>query len=288
MDAIKRAIVALGLSVASINPVKDSYSSTVRILELESGQRLVLKIPFTKEKLLREEKALKLLADNPLVPEIIDIWYGDDHDVGALLLSYIDGEPMELPVDDALIYDMGRKLAMIHQVELDAFELSKHDRDWSASVKSKIESWISEIEASLPATLVVDIQAYLNGHITKLNKGGQPCLIHFDYRPGNILINDGKIVGIIDFENSRGGLAAIDFTKISNLFWNTYPNSKSLFLDGYKSIRKLPELETELPIYRFYHAVGGIAWCIRRGRVQDTFFDENMSILQSILRDYAE
>ncbi len=284
MEAIKRAIKALRLSVSSINPVKDSYSSTVRILDLENGQRVVIKIPYTKVKLLREERALKLLADNPLVPEILDIWYGDEHVVGALLLSYIDGQPMELPVNDDVIYDMGRKLAMIHEVKVDRFELDEKERDWSLSVRKKIESWVIEIKAYLTPSMLDDIDKYLNDHIMCLNRNQEPCLIHFDYRPGNILIRNGEIVGIIDYENARGGSAEIDFTKVSNTVWRTHSKGEKMFLDGYRSIRALPELEKVLPVYKFYHAIGGIAWCVRRERTDGDFFEENFNQLEAILR----
>lgn len=30
-----------------------------------------------------------------------------------------------------------------------------------------------------------------------------PCVVHMDFRPGNILINDNKVTGIIDYESQR-------------------------------------------------------------------------------------
>ena len=43
MELIDKAINALNLNVSSVKPVAESYSSTVRILELEDGQKVVLK-----------------------------------------------------------------------------------------------------------------------------------------------------------------------------------------------------------------------------------------------------
>jgi aminoglycoside phosphotransferase (APT) family kinase protein len=42
----------------------------------------------------------------------------------------------------------------------------------------------------------------------------EPCLVHFDLRPGNVLVRDGRLVGIIDFESCRGGHASMDFFKL--------------------------------------------------------------------------
>jgi len=286
MELVEKAIKALNLNVSMINPVTESYSSIVRILELEDGKRVVLKIPFTREKLLREEKVLNLLKLNPLVPELLDIWGGDESSVGALLLSYIDGEPMSLPASENVIYEMGKALAMIHSVKINQFELDDVEEDWCRSVRCKVEGWVSEIRNSISQSMLLKIDKFLNEYVMTLNQVDGPCLVHFDYRPGNILVRNGKVVGVIDFESSRGGSAEIDFTKVSNQIWSEYPASKKIFLDGYQSTRELPKLDEVLPIYSFYHAVGGITWCVRREKLDDPFFQENLSALESILSIY--
>lgn len=283
MDHIKKAIDALKLNVLSIQPVEESFSSTVRILKLQNGQKVVIKIPFTRIKLFREKKVLDLLSDNPLVPNVLDVWEGDESCVGALLLSYIDGKPLVLPAVDSVIYEMGKALARLHTVKMDRFELDEVEEDWWLSVRNMIEKWVSEIENSLSEPMRFKIYKYLNENIMKLDKVGEPCLVHFDYRPGNILVREGRLVGVIDFESSRGGSAGIDFTKVSKQIWHEYPSSKNIFISGYQSIRELPNLEEVLPIYTFYNAIGGITWCVRRNKCNDSFFYENFEALESLL-----
>jgi len=285
MELIEKAINAFNLNVSSILPVAESYSSIVRILELENGQKVVLKIPFTRVKLIREKKVLNLLSDNPLVPELLDIWEGDESCVGALLLSYIDGEPLLLPTEDSVIYDMGKALAMLHNVKLSRFELDENEDDWCRSVRNTIERWVAEIRSSLSEALLLKIDEFLNENVMKLDRVDGPCLVHFDYRPGNILVRAGKLVGVIDFESSRGGSAEIDFTKVSKQVWSKYPSSKSVFINGYQSIREIPNLDEVLPIYSFYHAIGGLAWCVRREKYEGSFFEENLEVLESLLTD---
>jgi hypothetical protein len=43
--AVQVAIDHFGLKIASVDAIEESYSSAVRILVLESGERVVLKIP---------------------------------------------------------------------------------------------------------------------------------------------------------------------------------------------------------------------------------------------------
>jgi len=99
-----------------------------------------------------------------------------------------------------------------------------------------------------------------------------PCLVLTDFRMGNILVNDSKIVGLIEFEVARGGSADSDFTLISNEVWKCYERTKESFLEGYKTIRKLPDIENPLPFYEFYTAFTRIGWCIRRNKANEKFY----------------
>ncbi|MFD7522241.1 phosphotransferase [Paenibacillus chitinolyticus] len=38
-----------------------------------------------------------------------------------------------------------------------------------------------------------------------------PCIVHMDFRPGNILVNGNKVTGIIDFESARGGSSEMQY-----------------------------------------------------------------------------
>ena len=72
--AIGEAIAHFGLDVAQMDAVEDSYSSTVRLLTLSSGERVVLKIPWVRQKLHREVAALRALAQDLPVPALLDVW----------------------------------------------------------------------------------------------------------------------------------------------------------------------------------------------------------------------
>lgn len=46
---------------------------------------------------------------------------------------------------------------------------------------------------------------------------------------------------------------------------------------------QVDESYSSTPFYELTNAFGGVAWCVRRNKRQDPFFDENMQTLQRIL-----
>lgn len=83
---IQAAIDYFRLQVTTIQPIaEESFSSTVRILHLARGEKLVLKLPFSRSKVTREQKILTLLQGLLPVPQVIDYWLGNDEISGALL-----------------------------------------------------------------------------------------------------------------------------------------------------------------------------------------------------------
>jgi len=286
MDIISRAIEAFNLDVKSIELVTESYSSTVRIIELKNNEKVVLKIPFNREKISREARALELLLSNPLVPNLLNVWYGDETNIGALLMSYIEGKPMSLPINDELSFEIGKALASIHKIRLEQFELDDNENDWWKSIRNRFKSWLIEIDGHIPLELKVKLEKFFELEMNRDHKVAGPCLVHFDYRPGNLLVENGKLVGVIDFETSRGGSAEIDFTKIAEYIWKVYPNMKNAFIRGYESIAELPDIEETLPLFSIHNAVGGLVWCVRRSKLDDQFFYENLNLLEKSLNEY--
>lgn len=69
---------------------------------------------------------------------------------------------------------------------------------------------------------------YYNDILSEYEEVDAPCLVHMDFRPGNILVDNGlNIVGLIDFESAHGGSSEIDLTKVKQYVWDVYPNTKN-------------------------------------------------------------
>jgi Ser/Thr protein kinase RdoA (MazF antagonist) len=287
-DLVQEAIAHFDLKLARAESVEESYSSVVRILTLESGEQLVLKIPFVQRKLFRELYALQHLQDDMPVPRVVDYWIRDDGSPGALLLSPLPGRVITGAVSIELAFALGVLLGRLHTHSLpwygDVYEPAKESpAGWWATLRRTFESWQPLCADVMPRELFQKAQ---DGHArlyASLPEPDGPCWVHFDYRPGNVLVQGTRITGLIDFESARGGSGDLDFVKIQNEVWDLWPGTKEAFLQGYESVRPLPDLAHTLPFYTLHNAFGGIAWCVRRSRIDDPFFDENMEQLKRSL-----
>lgn len=285
-EIVQRAIARLGLTVTAMQPVAESYSSTVRILTLAGGDQVVLKIPFSQYKVLREVRMLQRLRDQLPVPDLLN-YYLDEGGVGALLLSYLPGTPMTNGVTPTASFDLGKLLAQLHTHSLpafgDEFEGSAPIRDWWGMMDDHFQAWIPFCGRVLDQETVQRSEERYRQLRADLPPADGPCALHFDYRPGNVLWQNGRITGLIDFESARGGSADRDFIKIKEELWDTQPETKAPFLAGYQSIRPLPDLARTLPYYTLHLAFGGVGWCVRRGKVDDPFMQHNLTTLSNCL-----
>jgi Ser/Thr protein kinase RdoA (MazF antagonist) len=76
-------------------------------------------------------------------------------------------------------------------------------------------------------------------------------VIHGDFAPWNLLYDDGRLTGLIDFEGSHHTFQVADFV----LSWRGYQDE---VLRGYQEVRPLSELEREMivPVYRAWMFLG--------------------------------
>lgn len=78
-------------------------------------------------------------------------------------------------------------------------------------------------------------------------------LIHGDFGPEHIFVDNGEIVGIIDFENCMGGDPVMDFSWWDFFYGRNYP--VKLLLKGYENKMILENFELKLRLYRLYRGL---------------------------------
>lgn len=107
---------------------------------------------------------------------------------------------------------------------------------------------------------------YIDENISSLEYQTGARLLHNDFHPKNIIIYEGQLAGIIDWECSQFGEA--DF-ELAHLFhWCIYPSNPDNHLSPYlQSVMKhlsstlgVPNLEKRLIIYQLEHELNQLIW----------------------------
>ncbi|RAV08181.1 phosphotransferase family protein [Paenibacillus contaminans] len=288
MRNIETVISNLKLDVSAIKDVPESYSSEVYKLELADGEIVYAKIPYNRDKLYREYRILEKLQQVLPVPKVLELWPGDESISGALLLSAIQGEPCSGEMDEKLAYEIGVCHAKLHEVTMPGYGYEVQDgfrflerNDWRLHIRNNFEKWKKPCQEILEAGLFTRCVDYFDEAFHALPQQDGPCIVHMDFRPGNILLHDGKVAGIIDFESARGGSSEIDFTKVNHYIWEVYPHTRKPYIQGYESVRPIIDLDKVLPFYSFYDAFGAVVWCKNRGLDERRdFLQENIAVLE--------
>ncbi|MBT2770940.1 aminoglycoside phosphotransferase family protein [Halomonas sp. ISL-60] len=288
MSSILNVIEKLKLNVMNVEDVPESFSSDVYKLTLASGENVYVKIPFNKDKLFREFQMLEILKGVIPVPKVLDIWYGDEDTTGALLLSAIQGVPCTQDIDEKISFQMGLYHAMLHEVKSPGYGYHATDgfkfldqNNWRLHIQSNFEKWKEPCKELLDPVLYERCVLHFDGVFSALPNPDGPCIVHMDFRPGNILVDGNKVTGIIDFESARGGSSEIDFTKINRYIWEVNPRTKSKYIEGYQTIRPILNLDIVLPFYDFYDAFSAVVWCKNRGiEKNQSFLQENIEVLK--------
>jgi len=107
---------------------------------------------------------------------------------------------------------------------------------------------------------------YINDRFHVLEYQSGPRLLHNDLHPKNIIVNNGRLEGVIDWECSQYG--EMDFELVHLMQWCLFPPDegrafnvlfKSMLsnLDAYKSI---PYIEDRLTIYQLEHELNQLVW----------------------------
>lgn len=167
---------------------------------------------------------------------------------GTPLRTLLDESKVSKKDAKTIVIEAGQILAKIHSVETNGFgqlvsdgkgvfdTWDKFMLEWNGKKRKYIEESANKID--LDTKFLVKSLKILESHKDLFAKFS-PKLLHSDFGPDHIFVNEGKISGIIDFENARGGDGVWDFSWWS-FFWNTRPSIRWLE-EGYKREAELGE-----------------------------------------------
>ncbi len=185
-------------------------------------------------------------------------------------MEFLPGKLLNTEVlTDELCYEIGSLLGTIHLDSVkgygDLTEPGQLSSDPRIPFTLKFEEGMNECRDHLPSSLFEKCRRYYDSHIDLLLETDGPCVIHRDFRPGNLIVDHGKIQVIIDWSSARGGFAEEDFCPLEFGEWSTHASYKQSFLGGYAKIRKIPDYHRILPLLRLSRAIGAIGFTVKRG-----------------------
>ena len=259
--------------------ITDATVATVYKITRPDGTLAILKICPTPHQYARELYFLNFFADTLPVPRILDVVQPEEGIDGAILMEYLPGSLLiAQEFTGKLAYSIGQLLARIHSNRTT-------DSDPRILFIQKFNESLDECKNHLPKTLIAQCRVYFDSHLDLLNPVDRPCIVHRDFRLGNIIMHDNKISGIIDWSSAREGLVQEDFCFLYRENPPLNPDGKNSFLAGYASIRTIPDYQTMMPLLLLHKAVTTIGFTVQRGtwNTSNSFQDLRISSINRLI-----
>lgn len=249
---------------------------------------LILKICERQQDYFRELYFLKHFSGTLPVARVVNIIEPSFDIHGAILMECFPGSLLQASaLTEELAYKIGTILAQIHLNRESAYgdltEPHNLNSDPRVYFTLKFEEGLLECEGNLPKELLQQSRQYYDAHVDLLLSVDGPCMIHRDFRPGNIMVNEGRLQGIIDWASGRAGFAEDDFCPWEIGEWAFNVTANKYFLMGYASIRSVPNYAAIMPFLRLNRAIATIGFTVKCGT-----WDNSSSGLYKINREFLD
>lgn len=243
----------------------------------------------------RNVKAYQLLEDTEIpVPELVTEElhrYKDDSQEWKYYISEcLPGKSLESQMTPELTKESGKILAKLHNFQSydEAGWLLPEENEFSVvpfeegSFKEYVlQNWRESIETFEDEgwnELTEKSRNFLETYGKQLPKDIEPVFCQDDFSTQNIMVEDGEITGIIDFDMAHAGHSHRDLVKAANGFWMIDPGEDTeIREDLYEGYRREKGLEEDFnqnePIYRVETLSGLVAGLMRMNHFND--FEKN-------------
>ena len=193
----------------------DSIVAVVYKVRTLDGTNLILKICEQEQHFHKELYFLNYFADKLPVPKVVDIIEHQPNVYGAILMECLPGNILQAKdLRPSLAFEIGALLAKIHLNRTTEFgDLTRMEsmvQDPRIYFADKFEESFAECIDHLPADLLQKCRKYYEQNIGCLLAVDGPCIIHRDFRPGNIMVQGGTVSWVIDWASGRAGFAEDD------------------------------------------------------------------------------
>ncbi|QUL57624.1 aminoglycoside phosphotransferase family protein [Paenibacillus tritici] len=259
------------LEVTGSRELTGGYFNTGYDLELSDGRSVILKVApgpetetlsYEKDIMRAEVAALRLVraAGGVPVPEV----YSYDDSLQLIPCPYffmekIEGQPYNEVKESlseeqrySIEYELGQYQRIINEIQGPAFGLfggqaDGSGRSWRDTFRSMLLDVLQDavrLGARLPASQT-EIEQVLERYLPALDEVTQPRLVHWDLWNGNVFVQDGVIVSIIDWERAMWGDVLLEY------YFRHFENSAA-FYEGYGTVFNSPNEVLRKQLYDLY------------------------------------
>ena len=200
----------------------------------------------------------------------INFGAGDIRAVG--LMEWLDGTQLADSHGHDVYQSLGILIAKLHnQASTWVPPKNFHRRSWNADGLMGSQPlwgpfWLSEALNSEESEFLEHVRHEVHAELAKLpNTPDVYGLIHADLHPHNVLVQDGNLFAI-DFDDCGFGWHYYDIAVAlhqarDNERFNQLEHS---LLEGYRSLRPLPDAEALLPLFYLVRSLVGLGWISAR------------------------
>lgn len=270
---------------------EDAIVATIYRVTLKNGKQLILKICKLQRHYLREVYFLNYFSNKLPVPRIVQTVPPEEGIDGAVLMECLSGTVLKIAnMTEEMAFEMGLLLAQIHLHRTSGYgELIDQEGlrlDAGQMFGMKFEEIITECAPHLPSALMDRCQHYYHTHLKLLDGVDGPCIVHRDFRPGNVIFDHRKIQGIIDWSSAVSSFAEEDFCCMEHGEWSNNPSTRNSFLAGYATKRSVPDYKAIMPLLRLSKALHIIGFLVKSGtweKSQARLYKSNRQFIEDFL-----
>ena len=282
---IREILQALRMDADAAVPYRDAEAVASYLLD----DRLLLKISESAmDDQMKADKAKAL----PTIPRIRSSgsFTLRSRTYFFVLMDYIQGMVLldAIPkLSDEQQRGFGREIAdflgALHAIKDDRYDMGHYVPTvprYGGSWKEGHRAYAGEIKNGLsgvplePASRKLFAEAfdYIETHSGVLEYQTGPALLHNDFHPKNIIVRDGKLAGVIDWECAQFGEPDFELTHLFH--WciyppepdKTFPALLRSVTERFQAAAHVPGLAERLTIYQLEHDMNQIVW---RGKAQE-------------------
>ncbi|GII37743.1 phosphotransferase family protein [Planotetraspora phitsanulokensis] len=157
----------------------------------------------TAHDMSREYRVMSALQDTPVpVPRTFHLCQ-DAEVIGApfYVMEYVEGG--QPPINPALAHQLVDVLAALHSIGPDGVGLGDFGRP-EGFLERQVSRWKRQLDASRSREVegIDDLFARLSKSVPR---SGEPAIVHGDFKLGNTLVADDRIMAVLDWEMSTLG-----------------------------------------------------------------------------------